>query len=257
MVSLARTPQSLPRAGEKPSLVARVFIRKRVQRATSVKPSTILLKYLIPLLVATICTASPAADVRTIAKRVDDHYNHLRTLQAEFTEIYRGAGIERTESGTLWLKKPGKMRWEYRSPKEKLFLSDGRNAWFYLPGDRQARRTPVRKLDDLRSPLGFLLGKTRLEKELQGLSFAPDLSPMQAGDIMLRGVPRVMAERISEVVLEVTPDYQIARILIEEVDGSATEYRFSQQKENLEVSDQRFRFSPPPGVEVIEGEFGP
>src|SRR2546422_2391026 len=62
----------------------------------------------------------PAPDVQTIAQAVDDRYNHLHTLQAEFAEIYRGAGMERTESGTLWLKKPGKMRWEYRSPREKL-----------------------------------------------------------------------------------------------------------------------------------------
>ncbi len=108
--------------------------------------------------------ANPGSDVHAIAQAVDNHYNHLRTLQTEFTESYRGAGIERTESGSLWLKKPGKMRWEYRSPKEKLFLSDGKDAWFYLPEDRQVRRTSVKKLDDLRSPLGFLLGKTRLEK---------------------------------------------------------------------------------------------
>ena len=110
---------------------------------------------------------------------MDNRYNHLQTLQAEFTETYRGAGVERTESGTLWLKKPGKMRWEYRSPKEKLFLSDGKDAWFYLPGDRQVRRTSVKKLDDLRSPLAFLLGKTKLEKELDGLSLAPDVAPLE------------------------------------------------------------------------------
>src|SRR2546429_6236557 len=101
-------------------------------------------------------------DVHALARAVDEHYNRLRTVQAEFTEIYRGSGIERTESGTLWLKKPGKMRWEYRPPREKLFLSDGKDAWFYLPGVRQVRKTPVRKLDDLRSPLGFLLGMPRL-----------------------------------------------------------------------------------------------
>ena len=89
--------------------------------------------------------ANPALDVHAIAQAVDNRYNHLRTLQAEFTETYRGAGIERTESGSLWLKKPGKMRWEYRSPKEKLFLSDGKDAWFYLPGDRQVRRTSVQE----------------------------------------------------------------------------------------------------------------
>ena len=220
------------------------------------KVSSNLLKFLVPLLAVTISTASGAPDVHAIAQRVDERYNRLRTLQAEFTETYRGAGMERTESGTLWLKKPGKMRWEYRSPREKVFLSDGKNAWFYLPEDRQARRTPVGKLDDLRSPLGFLLGKTRLEKELQGLSFASDVSPSTAGDVVLRGVPKALADRVSQVVLEITPEDRIARIVIEEVDGSVTEFRFSQQQENGEVSDERFRFAPPAGVEVIAGEPG-
>jgi outer membrane lipoprotein carrier protein len=200
-----------------------------------------------------------AEDVRSIAAAVDEHYNHLQSLQAEFTEVYRGAGMERTESGTLWLaksglKKPGKMRWEYRSPREKLFVSDGKDAWFYVPGDRQARKTDARKLDDIRSPLAFLLGKSKLEKELRGLSLAPDVPPVAAGDVVLRGVPQALADRVSEILLELNPGNRITRIVINEVDGSVTEYRFSDQKENEVIPDGRFRFSPPPGTETVETE---
>jgi outer membrane lipoprotein carrier protein len=192
-------------------------------------------------------------DVKTLAAAVDAHYNHLRSLQAQFTEVYRGAGMERTESGTLWLKKPSKMRWEYRSPREKLFVSDGKAAWFYVPEDRQARKTDAKKLEDIRSPLAFLLGKTKLEKELQGLSMAPDVTPLQPGNVVLRGVPQALADRVSEIVLEVTPDHQIARIMIQEVDGSATEYRFTDQKEDVALADGRFEFKPPAGTETVEG----
>src|ERR1700758_4648337 len=151
----------------------------------------------------TVCGwALPGAELESTAKAVDEHYNRLRSLQAEFTEIYSGAGIERTESGTLWLKQPGKMRWEYRSPRDKLFLSDGRDAWFYLPSDKQVRKTPVKKLEDLRSPLGLRLGKTRLEKELHAFGFAPDISPMVPGDLVLRGVPNGIEDRVSAVLLE-------------------------------------------------------
>lgn len=138
----------------------------------------------------------------------------------------------------------------------KLFLSDGKDAWFYVPSDKQARRAPVKQLDDLRSPLSLLLGKAKLEKELQGLSLAPDVTPIESGDVVLRGVPKNMQDRVSQVQLEITPSNQIARIVIEEGDGATTEYRFSGQKENAEISDDRFRFTPPPGVEVISGEFG-
>ena len=213
------------------------------------------LKVMAALLAASVA-AMAAPDVHAIAQAVDQRYNHLHTLEAQFTEIYRGGGMDRTETGVLWLKKPGKMRWEYRSPREKVFLSDGKDAWFYLPGDRQARKSPAKKLDDLRSPLGFLLGKTRLEKELQGLSLAQDVPPSSAGDVVLRGVPQAMADRVSQVLLEVAPDSKIARIVIEEIDGSVTEYRFTGQKEDAAVTDSLFHFVPPAGVEVVDGDLG-
>jgi outer membrane lipoprotein carrier protein len=197
------------------------------------------------------------ADSHSIAAAVDSRYNHLQTLRAEFTEIYRGAGMERTESGTLWLKKPGKMRWQYRSPREKLFVSDGKDAWFYVPGEPQVRRTPVRQLDDLRSPLAFLLGKTKLEKELSGLSEAPDITPLATGNVVLRGVPRALADQVSQVVIEITPGSWIDRSVLEGTDGSTTEFRFRQQTEDGKIDDQSFHFSVPPGVEVIDGNFVP
>jgi outer membrane lipoprotein carrier protein len=204
-------------------------------------------------------TAIPGqtGDVHRLAQAIDSHYNHLRSLQSDFTEIYRGNGPERVESGTLWLKKPRKMRWEYRSPKEKLFISDGEAVWFYLPSERQLRKTTLQKLDDVRSPLAFLLGKTKLENEFQGLSKAVDQSPLDPRNTLLRGVPRAMAGQVSEVLLEITSNDQIVRIGLVELDGATTEFRFSGWKENLELSDSEFRFVPPPGVETVEGAFAP
>ena len=214
--------------------------------------------FLMSLCLVSICLpntrawAESAPKVHDIAQAVDAHYDHLRTLEAQFTEVYEGVGVQRTESGTLWLKKPGKMRWEYRSPKEKLFISDGKTAWFYVPDDRQARHTPVKNLNDLRSPLGLLLGKTKLEKELQGLSLAVDTAPMTAGNMVLQGIPKGLAGQVNDILLEVTPNHEIARIVLNQEDGSTTEYRFQDQKENVEIQDKNFRFTPPAGVEVTE-----
>jgi outer membrane lipoprotein carrier protein len=214
------------------------------------------------LMLVKIAIPVQAEDIHQLARAVDDHYNHLRSLQSDFTEIYRGDGPERVESGTLWLKKPRKMRWEYRSPNEKLFISDGQAVWFYLPAERQLRKTTLKQLDDLRSPLAFLLGKTKLESELQGLSKAVDQSPLGAGNVLLRGVPKgaglqSVAGQVSEVLLEITPSNQIVRIVLVEADGATTEFRFAGWKENLELSDSRFEFTPPPGVETVEGGLGP
>jgi outer membrane lipoprotein carrier protein len=180
----------------------------------------------------------------------------MKTLQADFTETYSGAGISRRESGTLWLKRPGRMRWEYRQPQDKLFVADGKTAWFYVPGDRQVRKAPLKKLDDLRSPLAYLLGRTRLGKEFSGLSVAPDAAREQPENVVLRGVPRRTAG-IDCVLLEITPEGRFAGITVLQDDGSTTEFRFSNEHENLTLTDQRFQFTPPPGVETVEaGELG-
>jgi outer membrane lipoprotein carrier protein len=225
----------------------------------SIKMRVRLHSYIAALCVTAILlpSAGLAADVKTVAAAIDTHYNHLHSLQAEFVETYRGSGMERTESGTLSLKKPGKMRWEYRSPRAKLFVSDGKDAWFYVPDDRQARKTSAKKLEDIRSPLAFLLGKTKLEKELQGLSLASDKEPLHPGNIVLRGVPRGLSDRISEILVEVTPEHQIARIVIQEADGASTDYRFGEMKEDAPMKDAEFQFKVPAGTETVEGGLGP
>lgn len=227
-------------------------VRKSVMQHSSQK----LLALCLMALLAASRPARALPDVHSVAQAVDDHYDHLHTLKADFTEIYQGTGIERTESGTLWLKKAGKMSWEYRSPEEKLFVSDGKDAWLYLPAEKQVRKSSLQKLNDLRSPLAFLLGKTKLEKELSGLSFAPEVQVWKDGDSVLVGSPKGMEDRIRRVLIEVTPGHQIARIMLQGIDDSITEYRFSDQQEGVSIPDSKFRFVAPAGTETVEDETG-
>lgn len=204
------------------------------------------------LLTGSLVVSAQTPDLRKIADAVDRHYNKLNSLRTEFTEIYRGGGLTRTENGVMYLKKPGKMRWDYKTPQQKLFVTDGKTAWFYVPGERQARRTSVKNLDDFRSPLRYLLGKTKLEKEFNGLSIVTADQPSTPGDIILRGVPKGMEDRVQESRLEVTPDGEIVRISLEELDGTYTEFRFHNERENVQLADKMFRFVPPAGVEVMQ-----
>ena len=183
-----------------------------------------------------------------IVRRVDDHYNHLTSLRAHYTERYSGMGMDRTEEGTLLLKKPGRMRWSYAAPVGKVFVLDGKFAWFYTPGDAQATRVPTKQLDDLRSPLRFLLGHTQLAKELDALTVAKD-----GADFRISGVPKGMAERVKLLSLWVTATGTIERMRLEEVDGAVTEFVFSGIEENVPVKDSDFGFVPPAGVTVVEG----
>ncbi|MFZ3264019.1 MAG: outer-membrane lipoprotein carrier protein LolA, partial [Terriglobales bacterium] len=102
----------------------------------------------------------------------------------------------------------------------------------------------------------FLLGKTKLDNELRGLSKVVDQAPMSPGDILLRGVPKAMEGQVDEVQLEINPSNQIVRIVLMDPEGGTTEFRFADWKENVALSDSRFEFTPPAGVETIDGGLG-
>jgi outer membrane lipoprotein carrier protein len=192
---------------------------------------------------------SQAPDAHTMAQRVDQHYNKLHSLKAWFTESYDGLGVKRSESGTLLMEKPGRMRWDYSSPAGKLFLLDGKYAWFYANGDPHVQRMKVKDLDDLRSPLRFLLGHTQLEKEFNQLT----LKPAANGEFSLTGVPKGQENRIAHVTLTVRPDGAITGIETEENDGVTTRFSFTSEVANAPVPSGVFKFVPPPGVPVVDG----
>ncbi|MGA3159593.1 MAG: outer membrane lipoprotein carrier protein LolA [Terracidiphilus sp.] len=183
-----------------------------------------------------------------LAQKVDLHYNQLRTLRAGFTESYEGLGMRRTESGTLLMMKPGRMKWEYSEPAGKLFLLDGTFAWFYSQGDSQVQRILAKQLSDLRSPLRFLLGRTKLEKELDNLT----LRPAANGEFTLTGQPRGQEKRVSRLTLTVTADGTITGIEMEEADGALTRFTFTGEQTNVTFPAGTFRFTPPKGVPVVD-----
>jgi outer membrane lipoprotein carrier protein len=205
------------------------------------------------LVFALFCANPLAAQTdSTLLRRVDDHYNHLHTLRAHYAQHYSGMGIDRTETGTLLLKKPGLMRWSYDQPAGKIFVLDGKYAWFYTPGDSQASRAPAKQLDDLRSPLRFLLGHTQLAKELDSLTTAPEGPPTAPTSYRITGIPKGMAQRVRLLTLIVSPTGAIQNMKIEETDGATTEFTFTGIEEDIPVNPSAFTFTPPPGVTTVD-----
>jgi len=206
-----------------------------------------LLSSCLFLLTPSLSAQSPTA--KELAQRVDNHYNHLHSLRAQFTESYQGMGMKRVESGTLLLLKPGRMKWEYTQPAGKLFLLDGRYGWFYSPGDSQVQRIRARELDDLRSPLRFLLGHTQLEKEIDHLT----LATAPNGRYSLNGQPKGLEQRVSRLTLTVTSEGAILGIEMDETDGATTRFTFTGETPDVTIPPGTFHFTPPPGVPVVEG----
>jgi len=192
--------------------------------------------------------ANPAYTLSELAKRVDQHYDRLHSLSVQFTETYHGMGMQRAESGVLLLQKPGRMRWNYTDPQGKVFVIDSRYGYSYTPGDAQAERYPAKQLEDFRSPLRFLLGHTRIEKELTNLTLTPNGAKYQ-----LRGVPKGMEQRVAEVDLTVTAEGKIETIQWREVDGAITSFRLTDEQPNPPLTPATFSFDPPAGVVIVNG----
>jgi outer membrane lipoprotein carrier protein len=183
-----------------------------------------------------------------LAARVDRRYDRLQSLKAGFSESYAGLGMTRTVSGTLSLRKPGRMMWQYSTPPGKIFLLDGKYAWFYTTGDAQVQRIPANELDDLRSPLRFLLGHTQLEKELTGLA----VTQAPNGCFTLTGQPKGQEKRVTRLALTVTAAGAINAIEVEEADGAITRFTFTGEQPDVEIPAETFHFTPPAGVPVVD-----
>ncbi len=199
-------------------------------------------------LAVTISAGAQTPTANSLAKLVDTHYNHLQSLQTRYTERYRGMGLDRTETGILTLRKPGRMRWAYDTPAGKLFILDGQYAISYTPGDPQATRVPARQFDDSRSPLRFLLGHAELAKELDHLTLT-----LVEGGYTLSGTPKAGAVNVRSIAITVNAMGIIQSMRLEETDGSTTSFVFTDQHENILTRDTDFRFTPPPGVTVVDG----
>ncbi len=206
---------------------------------------------LLLLFFRTLCP-SPSALAQTtaqaVAARVDRHYNALHSLRVDFVQQYDGLGQHRRESGLLLLKKPGRMKWTYSQPPGKLFVLDGRNAYAYSPGQNEVQRVPAKKLDDLRSPLRFLLGHSELGKELTDLRMTP-----QGEDFELSGVSKGMEHRVASLRFTVSPDGVILAIKVEETDGSVSNFTFSGEVANPPAGDSDFAFHAPVGAVIVDG----
>jgi outer membrane lipoprotein carrier protein len=188
---------------------------------------------------------TPAAEA--LARRVDARQKGVRDLTARFVQSYRSGvlGREVVERGTLAVKKPGRMRWEYKEPEKKLFVSDGKQFFFYVPADRQVI---VKDQAGERGIPAFLLaGQGILDQ------FRVFAEPPLPGRERLRLVPRNPDAEVERIFLDVDAEARVRAIEVWDVQGGHSRFQFEDVKENVGVPDGQFRFEVPRGVEVVAG----
>jgi outer membrane lipoprotein carrier protein len=195
-----------------------------------------------------------AADPNATAllKGIEQRYNRAQTLQVQFSESYSVLGRARKgESGSLTLRKPGRMRWDYTDPVGKLFVSDGKDVYLYTPEGNRVEKTKLKASDDMRAPMAFLLGKLDFAKDFRDFEVKPE------GPNYLV-VARAKSDKLpyEKVQMLVTPDHTIQRLVIDGQDQSILTFQFAQEKLNPPVDDAQFKFQMPPGATLVASEGG-
>lgn len=181
-------------------------------------------------------------------KAVEDRYNHAQTLQILFSEGYTAQGKTRkAESGTLFLRKPGRMRWQYTTPAGKLFLSDGKFVYLIAPESNRVQKMKAKASEDMRAPLAFLLGRLNFEKDFTNFQ-----SRQEGSNVWVTAQPKSPDLPYTKVEFEVTPQFQIRRIQVTGQDLSVLDYHFDQEKLNPHLDGKLFQFELPPGARVEE-----
>lgn len=195
---------------------------------------------------------APPASATELAGALQAQYAKVRDFSADFVHSYRG-GVLRTEAverGTVLVKKPGKMRWEYTSPERKLFVSDGVRFYAYIPEDRQVTVSAVPAGSDASTAALFLAGRGDMNRDFVA-SFETSLD-VPEGTVALRLTPRRPEAEYEWLVLVVDrKGLQIRQMITGDAQGGRSAFAFSNLRENTNPADQAFSFTIPRGVDVI------
>jgi outer membrane lipoprotein carrier protein len=184
-----------------------------------------------------------------LARRIDRRHQALGDLTARFVQTYRSGLMQRqvTESGVVSIKRPGRMRWEYRRPEKKLFVADGKTFYFYVPADKQVI---VRQPGGERGiPALLLAGRGGILTE-----FTVAMEPAPAAGIQrLKLTPRRADPEVETVFLDVDGSDRVRTIEVRDPQGNLSRFTFEDIRENLGLRDGLFQFRIPQGVEVVTG----
>ena len=214
---------------------------------------------------------SGGGEAKELVVRMEARYRSARTLQATFLERYiENGGVLRTEAGTAYFRRPGKMRWEYERPEKDLFLVDGKTAWFYVPADHTVTRVPAKQSADLRTPLALLAGEMKVSRICSRVELADAEKPLREGDAVLRCKVRGEKQNAASadepdtvlggggtdaVFFEVARDSgELVRLMVRQAGSIEVEFRFENWRFDPALPDTMFRFEPPAGVAIVNGE---
>ncbi|MEW6269891.1 MAG: outer membrane lipoprotein chaperone LolA [Thermodesulfobacteriota bacterium] len=187
-----------------------------------------------------------------VVREVQERYDATQNFTADFTQEMRieaGGQVIRS-TGTMWFRKPGRMRWEYVTPEKQTIVADGETLWIDQPIDNQVLKAPLRQAFESRTPVSFLLGVARIERDFH----ATLLSPAEDGSLRLQLESNDSADgSLGSLILEVDPaTYDVRAAVIRDPLNNTTRVVLADMKRNGTVDDDLFVYERRPGVDVIE-----
>lgn len=199
------------------------------------------------LLLFAACSALALAQT-PVLKEVEKRYNSTNTLQANFTQTLTDRGRARTpQKGVLYMKKPGRTRWEYTSPAGDIFVSDGKVAYDYDKQKNSADRIPIKETDDMRIPLSFLLGTLDFQKDFERFESKTD-----GANQVITATPRNKKLLFKSITMTIAPDYSIRKVSVVGQEGSTMDYVLENEQRNPKLADSLFQFTPTAGAQVVD-----
>jgi outer membrane lipoprotein carrier protein len=196
---------------------------------------------------------SPAAaqpSALDTARALQQKYDRVADFTADFTHVYEGGVLKKkaSERGTVQIKKPGKMRWDYTTPDKKEFVSDGHKIYSYIPADKQVIVATVPPDDQATTAVLFLAGKGNLTRDFT-VSYADGPSP---DAFALRLEPRMKQRDYDWLILVVDrATMQIRALTAADQQGGRSTFTFTNYRENTGVADKVFDFKIPRGTDVV------
>src|SRR5437762_851524 len=149
---------------------------------------------------------SPQLDkgISGLVEDVERTFAQMKDFSSDFVQIFQDAlNRKQQEAGHLYLMRPRMMRWEYTSPEEKFFISDGKTVYFYVPADKQVNKEAVKQTFDDRMPLMFLLGRSNLREEFTRFELL-NTKPFLEGTKVVRMYPKRKTD-LKELIMEIDP----------------------------------------------------
>jgi len=210
---------------------------------------------LMAVMTVSVWAQSPTPD--TVARDLQRKYDRVADFSADFVHSYRGGVLKQqaTERGTLLVKKPGKMRWEYTAPEKKLFVSDGHKIYSYIPQDRQVIVGTMPRDEHAPTPALFLTGKGDITRDFNA-SFEK-VAEAQPGSFVLKLTPKRREPEYESLTLVLDPKTLTIQMLITvDAQGGRSAFTFSNLKENVGVADNQFVFKMPRNVDVVVTDGG-